>query len=259
MASARMGGFLELFYYGFFAVLFGPLHLLLQGFLFDQYRRLAFVIELSNSSVHGIRQGQNIAVMDWLAICIGPRGDTNVDAESEQFVDSAVVAVHPDDFRGEALIKVMFELPIGHPRQNQCYEASDDEAIGEDSAKVDFPPCFDAGLRGGCGLLHFGAAVLKIAEGQFHRLQRSLFQGIGKPRGDFFHVDTEDSRVKLPFEVRADLADVRGSMPNLVVGKADGAGCLALSFRLRLELRPKTDEKIAERLEQLAVVTLRDG
>ena len=197
--------------------------------------------------------------MNRLAVGISPGGNSNVDAEPEQFVESAVAAIHPDDFRGEALIKVTFELPIGHPRQDQCYKASDDEAIGEDSAKVDFPPCFDAGLRGGRGLLHFGAAVLKIAEGHFHRLQRSLFQGIGKPQGDFFHVDAEDSRVKLPFEVRADLADVRGGMPNLVVGNADGAGCLAMPFRLRLELRPKTVEKIAERLEQLAVVTLRDG
>ena len=124
---------------------------------------------------------------------------------------------------------------------------------------MDFPPCFDTCLSGGCGLLHFGAAVLKIAEDRFHWLQRGMIQGIGKPRGDFFHVDAENSRVKLPFEVRADLADVRGSMPNLVMGKADGAGCLALSFRLRLELRAKTVEKIAERLKQLAVVLLRDG
>ena len=54
MASAHMRGFLELFNYGLFAILFGPLHLLLQRFLFNQYRRLAFAVELSDSGVKRI-------------------------------------------------------------------------------------------------------------------------------------------------------------------------------------------------------------
>jgi hypothetical protein len=50
--SPSAGGFLESFHHSLFAVLFGSLHLLLQGLLFDQYH-LAFAVQFSNPTANG--------------------------------------------------------------------------------------------------------------------------------------------------------------------------------------------------------------